>query len=516
MKNKETNIFNIDENGVLIGLNSVMNIPDGVTKLSVGPSYGTKQFEFITEVNIPASCEKIDGRFIGCFDHAVRFSVSGDSKHFTSENGVLYTADKKMLVRYPSDMACDIFRVADEVEEIGEYAFSDAKNISGMYIGKNCRSIKQNAFIKTTYCTYEKSDRGGITGVGEYLGIRKYYVSPSVEHIANQIFEGGWCEDELFYEDIIVGGEMGSAIWEHCNACDIKFLEVKEEDAETFLATPFKELLKLHEEASNGPLSLEFTEEGFGGRLEDDTLELFVLDSTRKDVTVCQLDTKLPRSRYEKIKKLIIGDGISAIDKKAFWGYYDLDSVFFGADISDIQAGAFFEDTHIMTLAVDERNEHYKCVGGVIFSSDLKTLVMYPSGREDAYYEIPAHVEVVGEQCMQGSYLRCIKFGSNVKKIASMACYNTYGQHHFYVAPEVSEFEDDFIFGVDGKMRMCTCCWNLVVGGKAGSPIEKYCKETGRDGITFEVVEDDQIEAWLSLPVEPDAPSFEEEELLPF
>ena len=55
-----------------------------------------------------------------------------------------------------------------------------------------------------------------------------------------------------------------------------------------------------------------------------------------------------------------------------------------------------------------------------------------------------------------------------------------------------------------------------MVGGKAGSPIEKYCKETGRDGITFEVVEDDRIEAWLSLPVEPDAPSFEEEELLPF
>ena len=78
MKNKETNIFNIDENGVLIGLNSVMNIPEGVTKLSGDLFYcGSKdQCKFIAEVNIPASCEEIDGQFIGCFDHAVRFSVS--------------------------------------------------------------------------------------------------------------------------------------------------------------------------------------------------------------------------------------------------------------------------------------------------------------------------------------------------------------------------------------------------------------------------------------------------------
>ena len=99
--------------------------------------------------------------------------------------------------------------------------------------------------------------------------------------------------------------------------------------------------------------------------------------------------------------------------------------------------------------------------------------------------------------------LRCIKFGSNVKKICSMACYNTYRQHHFYVDAAVSEFEDDFIFGVTGKLNvMCTCTWKLVVGGKAGSPIEKYCRETGRDGITFEVVEDDQLKEWLTPPLD--------------
>jgi hypothetical protein len=153
---------------------------------------------------------------------------------------------------------------------------------------------------------------------------------------------------------------------------------VREEDAEAFLATHYEELVERHKAESEGPISFEFTDEGFGGRLEGDTLKLFVLDPIRKDVTVCQLDAKLPQNRYENVKKLIIGDGICAIDRISFWEYYTLESVYFGADISDINANAFYEDTHITEFVLDERNKHYKCIDGVIFSYDLKTLVLYP------------------------------------------------------------------------------------------------------------------------------------------
>jgi len=411
---------------------------------------------------------------------------------------VVYTADKKKLVRYPSGKECVIFRVPDEVEQIGDYAFADAEKLSGVLIGKNCRSICENAFVETTACSYASDNH-----VEKYLGIRKYYISPAVEDIGAQIFDGDWEEDGLYYNDIIVGGATGSAIWEHCNKCNIPFLEVREEEAEAFLATPYETLVERHKKASEAPISFEFSDEGFGGRLDGETLSIFSLDSARKGVTICSLDPKLPKNRYEKIKKLIIGDGICSIAKNAFWEYYGLESITFGRDISDINAGAFYSDYSISELVVDGRNEHYKCIDGVVFSSDLRTLVLYPSGREAFYYEIPSHVEVVGPASMMSSKLKCIRFGNNVRKICKEACYNTYAQHHFYVAPSVSEFGDDFIFGVDGKMNvMCTCTWRLVVGGKAGSPIEKYCRETGRDGITFEVVEDDKIDEWLAPQAE--------------
>ena len=507
MKNNEKSIFNIDENGVLTGLCDVLTIPEGVTKLASNSRFGEiTECDFIREVILPASCEEVDGNFIRNYTGVVRFSVSSENKKLMSENGVLYTIDKKKLIRYPSRMACDVFRVPDEVEEVGECAFIHANHVSGVYVGKHCRSIRQRAFHNTTDSVLEKNEHGAITEDScKYLGIRKYYISPSVQVLAQDIFESDWCEDGVFYENIIVGGEIGSAIWEYCNKCDIKFLEVKEEEAEAFLATPFEELQALHKATSDNPIFFEFTEEGFGGKIAEGTLELFALDESRRDITICNLDAKLPRTRYEKVKKLIIGDGICSFAKEAFWNYSALESVSFGADVTELLARAFYNDFQISTLTVDERNEHYKCIDGVIFSSDLKTLVMYPSGREDAYYEIPSHVETVGEQCMLGSRLECIKFGSNVKKICSMACYDTYRQHHFYVDGAVSEFEDDYIFGVTGKLNvMCTCTWKLVVGGKAGSPIERYCRETGRDGITFEVVEDEQLDAWLTPVPKPE------------
>ena len=92
MKNNEKSIFNIDENGVLTGLCGVLNIPEGVTKIAHNYSFGfATECDFITEVNIPASCEEVEGYFIQNYNNARRFCVSNENKNLLSENGVLYT-----------------------------------------------------------------------------------------------------------------------------------------------------------------------------------------------------------------------------------------------------------------------------------------------------------------------------------------------------------------------------------------------------------------------------------------
>ena len=169
MKNNGFDIFDIDENGVLLGMCETLNIPEGVAWLK---AYSLRDYSFLTEVNIPASCEIIESGFIDKCDNVLAFKVAKDNRRFISEDGVLYTADKKKLVRYPAGKACEIFRVSDEAEEISAYAFADAKKLSGILIGKNCRSIQENAFVNTTACSYASDGYH----VEKYLGIRKYYI----------------------------------------------------------------------------------------------------------------------------------------------------------------------------------------------------------------------------------------------------------------------------------------------------------------------------------------------------
>lgn len=50
-----------------------------------------------------------------------------------------------------------------------------------------------------------------------------------------------------------------------------------------------------------------------------------------------------------------------------------------------------FED-----VEVSENNRCFTAIDGVLYSKDTKTIVQYPIGREDTSFEIPAHVEVIG------------------------------------------------------------------------------------------------------------------------
>lgn len=47
-------------------------------------------------------------------------------------------------------------------------------------------------------------------------------------------------------------------------------------------------------------------------------------------------------------------------------------------------------------VEVNENNEHFTTVDGVLYSKDKTTLVQYPIGRDNTSFEIPSHVSVIG------------------------------------------------------------------------------------------------------------------------
>jgi len=488
-------LFVTDGDGVLVGLSERLVIPEGVTVLSDGMEGKTNvltSYGFIKEINLPSTVLEIKTNrqsFIANCKIVKRYSMHGNNARFVCDDGIIYTLEKGALVKFPPAKTLSTFRVS--CLEIAENAMADVRGVSSVVIGSRCQKIGAGAFAHTTY--YGKES-------GEPCGIRKFYIPPSVKEIASDAFDILYDEEGFTYADVIIGGEVGSCAWEYANSNGIDFIPVDKDGLDAFIKATHAELKeKIATELDTKEYSFDF-EGDFSGRLVGQTLEFRALDTATDGAVIRNVSKKLPKRLLERVKRLVIGNGISAFSADAFQYYRQLEEVYFGKDIKYIDANAFFGDTEIKKLTVDEKNSEYKSVDGVVFSHDLKTLVMYPSGREDGYYEIPHYVEIVGAYSMMDSRLKSIKFGSNVKAIGPHACYNTHGQYHIYVAPSVTSFGDEYIFGVDGKFGACTCTWHLVVGGKRGSAIERYAKEICRGGITFVEVDEERLDLWLTPP----------------
>ena len=81
------------------------------------------------------------------------------------------------------------------------------------------------------------------------------------------------------------------------------------------------------------------------------------------------------------LSEVDIPDGVRYIDYGAF-AYSGIESVFIPASVSSIASGYVFYGCHnLMEILVDESNEYYKSVDGVLYTKDGTTLVAWPGGR---------------------------------------------------------------------------------------------------------------------------------------
>ena len=73
-------------------------------------------------------------------------------------------------------------------------------------------------------------------------------------------------------------------------------------------------------------------------------------------------------------------------------------------------------------ININENNETYKSLDGVVFSKDLKTLIYYPRYKESNSYIVPTGTETIGENAFSNSkYLKSLTLPSSLKNISDEA-----------------------------------------------------------------------------------------------
>ena len=132
-----------------------------------------------------------------------------------------------------------------------------------------------------------------------------------------------------------------------------------------------------------------------------------------------------------RVKKVVIEEGITRLGDAAFFDAYNLKEVSFPDSLLEIGNQAFetcaletvtvpsnvrevgmeaFMMYSLTDILVEEDNQYFTSVDGVLYSKDKKVLVEYPAGREEETYEIPEGTEKVGD----GAFLELWKNPKNI------------------------------------------------------------------------------------------------------
>ena len=463
----ENNELFIIKDGDLIGINPIFNIPQGIKSLEYGYFYNC---DFIEEINIPSSCEKIDDHIFDFLKHLKRINVDPQNKHYISIDGCLYTKDKKKLIKYPNNKECNIFYVDEATEIIGRGAFCEATSLENLCLSKNTKIIESNS-------------------VGEPSKVFIPSTDALIENYAFKFYDS--------YYGTVIGCEKGSSAEKFCLKNDIPFLYVNNENLDWFFSLSFDEHYKLIKEKTENETEFieDFSENGFIASYKNNTLTISAT-TEKNEVTVSNLNEKISSFRRTNIKNIVIDKGITHIAENAFRDYYNLESIVIGKDLCHIDQGCFYGAYSICEIKVDKENKHFKAIDNILYSYDLKTLIKYPPKKENEFFEIPSPVNRIGKFSFQSNnHLKCLKIGKSVTHIESYAFFCYWNLKHVYIDESVTQIDDDMIFSVEDELRSYICNTGLVVGTQKGSATEKLFAPTlvGVFGI-----EDNEIDDFLS------------------
>ena len=118
-------------------------IPASIRVLQGGAFNGCDQ---LTEVTIPKTIVSINGNpFIGC-SNLQNVNVEAGNNTYLSDGGVLYTIDKKQIICYPAGKTASSYTIANEVEIVGESAFSGCVGLTDITIPSSVKIINNDAF----------------------------------------------------------------------------------------------------------------------------------------------------------------------------------------------------------------------------------------------------------------------------------------------------------------------------------------------------------------------------------
>ena len=121
-------------------------------------------------------------------------------------------------------------------------------------------------------------------------------------------------------------------------------------------------------------------------------------------------------------KKSPAGDTLTKLMGGRFFGDEVLTAVYIPETVTDIAVDTFAVCPTIACINVSENNTVYSSVGGVLYTKDGKTLILYPEAKTAETFDVPATVTTIGIGAFVGAEnLKSISIPASVSRIYDSA-----------------------------------------------------------------------------------------------
>ena len=429
-------------------------VKDETKPISAIPQFCFNCDENLETIYIGKDVKEIDGKAFFTCRTLKNIYVDEENEYFCDIDGVLYNKDKTEIILYPMNHPQYLrekygyndtiwadgennmeFRARYEadiltyvlpatVETIGELAFYDLP-LAKLYMPEGLKRIETMAIMRNWWMTgiysYESStaakDETGFSAVAKLKGVYKS-LPEGLEYIGSDAMS--YCDDG----DVLRIPSTVKYIGHHA------FFDTAEKSGDGFLGYGKVYIGMSEEEFESVEAGGQWIPEYDSGLL-DKKVEL-VFDSekiyeepltlTEKEDGSFEYTAMTNRDGAKEIRiEGTDGKKVTSIAHHPFPWDESIEKVYIGKDVTSLYGEAFVNLRALKEFVVDEANESYTAVDGVLYTKDMKTLLCVPKAYEGTEFTVPAEVEVIGRSAFSDCKFEKVNLPEGLKRIENMA-----------------------------------------------------------------------------------------------
>ena len=371
----------------------------------------------LRNVRLGSSVDTIEEGAFGGNQNLTAFDVDPLNPNYTSDDGVIYNADKTELVLFPGGKGGE-YTTLPTTTKIRRRAFYYNNVLAKVNFNKNLEVIDGDAFQATTELkniTFEAPAR--VKSIGTFAfqgsGLTELNIPASLQTVDWSAF--GF--SKLKKITVADGSQLQSINKEAFNGC---------KDLEEFTFEGSSTLNKIQKDAFSGddklksfviPEKVTVLERGaFNGASGLETI-------TFKQPATMTIIGEGAFQGAQALKKIELPSTVTTISKDAFNTCSSLTEIVVPASVTSIDPTGFQECAKLEKFKVDKNNNVYSSVDGFLLSKDKTILKSFPPAKANTYYTmLPPTIETIGKQAFYYvQALENVTIPEKVKKIEDFA-----------------------------------------------------------------------------------------------